>query len=282
MKVKHLSLILCSTLLFTACGSSHDDNTQTGTGTGTGTDQTSIVLIDHFSGIVLREALFGGLFDTLLEGTDELVDGASCSSGSYAKTESIISLNNCVGIFEADGKASVSGSIDITKGYSFKDLTLKFTDGTGQLVNGLLNIEENSTGANLSSTSMTVTTQEMDSAKKLRNVNYTLSDYKFSWSKQDATNVRLQVAGKIVSIGGESGDFNVAYDSYSTPFYLKIDADENIVGYPYAGSLNIYDLKTSDNTVTITTIDAQNAQYKANMNGKVLFDKTVKWSMFGD
>ncbi|WP_173911260.1 hypothetical protein [Acinetobacter sp. Marseille-Q1618] len=228
----------------------------------------------------MREALLDGMVDTLVNGMDETLESAKCTSGAYQVTKTTITFNNCAGIFASDEGGTVSGSVDISKGYDFKNFTIKFPDGRQHVVSGLL--EFNDSDESIFTNQLLIAAKELNANKKLIDVNYTLSNYKLILKKQDANNAKIQLNGKLESKGGEHGDFKVAFSNDNTPFYLKINSEEEVVGSFYAGTMTIYDLNKTTNVVTITAINADKAQHKAVVNGKVLFDEVKTWTQILD
>lgn len=283
MKIKILTLVC--TLALAACGSDNDDTNPTNP-TNPTTDETAKALINEVSGIVLRESLGDGLIDSLVYGTDEILDNnIKCESGSYQKTANTVTLNKCVGVFEVEGKGSASGVIkfkqinDHSRDYEFNDLNVSFADGENQVINGGLNVNDLPSVATITVNQIKAVIKQFDQSKKLRTVNYVVDNYKLVWSAQDATNVKLQLSGKIAATGGENGDFSVAYDNTNQPFFVKKDAkNDDIVSSPYSGVMTIIDTKNNKNITTISALNDQTAQYKAVLDDKVLFDETKKWS----
>jgi len=231
--------------------------------------------------IAFGEATGSGVADALVYGSDEAKKGAKCKSGSYTISNNVITFKDCVGLFDEDGAAS--GVIDVTDdNVEAKDLVIKYSNGESDKVNGKLVISESATAVTFTSTGLSVVTQELSSSNKLIPVNYNLTDYKFVWSPQDATTAKLQVSGKLSSTGNEGGDYKVAFDSMATPFFAKMDEEEELLNYPYSGTLNINDLNNNANSIVLSAINDQTAQYKAISAGKVLFDKVANWSEIDD
>ena len=237
-------------------------------------------LFNHISGIALREGLLSGVIDTLVFGTDEILTDKPCTSGIYTKVGNIVKLDKCVGIYEINAKAvAATGTIDLTNSYDFKNLLLQSPNGESQNFTGAIKFDDTVTTATImTAEQIKLVAKELNASNKLIDVNYTLSNYRLVWTPQDAKNIKLQVSAKLASTGGETGDFNVAFDNSTTPFYFKVNSDDEIQGYPYAGTLSIVDLKANANTITITTINDQMAQYKAVVDNKTLIDQTKKWS----
>ena len=238
------------------------------------------------SGLVLRESLAQGLVDSLVFGTDEVLDAhKKCKSGSYQQTADTITLNKCVGIFEIEDQGSASGIIKFKqvnnsrRDYDFKDLTVTLANGENRVINGGLNINNTPTVATVTLNQMKAVIKELDHSNKFRMVNYTIDNYKLVWTPQDATNVKLQLSGKVAAVGGENGDFSVAYDNSNHPFFVKNDAETgDITSSPYAGVMTITDTTNSKNVITISALNDQKAQYKAIVNDQVLIDETRNWS----
>ena len=224
---------------------------------------------------MLREAAVDGLMDSLIYGSDMVADGEKCSSGSYSVSNKVITFKDCVGIIDESGTAN--GVIDTNNGIEAKNLVIKYSNNESDTLNGKLNIEESATVVKVTTSALNVVSQTLSSTNKMLTVNYALTGYQLTWTKQDASNVNIQVSGKLATTGGEWGDYKIAFDNSSKPFYLKIDADENVVSYPYTGTLTIADLNNTATSIVVSAIDAQTAQFKATVDGKGFFDEVVKW-----
>lgn len=281
MKNKILAMMVLSVFLLTACGGSDDDASGTGTGTGTSVGiKENRKLIEEITGIVLREAAVDGLMDSLIYGSDMVADGEKCSSGSYTVTNNVITFKDCVGIIDESGIAN--GVIDTNKGIEAKNLVIKYGNNESDTLNGKLTIEESATSVKVTSSELTVVSQTLSSTNQPLAVNYALTGYQLTWTRQDASNVNIQVSGKLVATGGEWGDYKIAFDTTAKPLYLKIDADENVTSYPYAGTVMISDLNNTATSIVVSVINDQTAQFKATVDGKGFFDEVVKWDdMFG-
>jgi len=284
MKYTILS-ILVGSLLLAGCGGSDNNNSNNspkdngGQGTQNPSTPLTTALINQMSGIALREALLSGLVDTLISGTDDVKDGAQCKTGSMTRNGNLIHFDQCTGLYEDSENAKVSGDIDLSNSnYSYKDFTLSFPDsGETQKINGVLKLSINEPVRSVKSTQIVLDMQALNSAKKLIPVNYTFTDYNLVWTSSDATHVQLQISTKLKSTGAEGGDFNMAFDNFMNPFDLQKDAEDNLVGYPSAGTLTVYDLNQSKNKITIKAMGVnQPAQYTS--EGDQIFDKPVTWS----
>lgn len=285
MKNKILSIVLTSSFLLTACGGS--DNKVNSSEQGKNPPQSggeqnskplSLALTNNISGIALREALLSGLVDTLISGTDTALDRMSCINGTVKFIGNVLQFDQCSGLYEADANAKVSGKIDVSNhSYSYEDFTLSFPDGTSQKINGALKLSINDPIRSVESAKIVLDMQVLNSAKKLIPVNYSFSDYKLVWTSNDATHVQLQISTKLKSTGAEGGDFNIAFDNFMTPFNLQKSKDDDLIGYPYSGTLTISDLNQSKNKITIQAIGVnQSAQYAS--SGDQNFNKQVTWS----
>lgn len=284
MKNKILGILLTSSLLLTACGGSDNktnDNQYGKDPNGNGGEPANkpltIALTNTISGIALREALLSGLVDTLISGTDLALDNVSCINGTVKITGNVLQFDQCTGLYETDANAKVSGKIDVSNNsYSYEDFTLSFPNGTTQKINGTLKLSINDPVRSVESTKIVLDMQIFNSAKKLIPVNYSFSDYKLIWTSSDATHVQLRISAKLKSTGNEGGDFNIAFDNFMTPFELQKNSDDDLVGYPYSGTLTISDLNQSKNKITIQAIGVnQSAQYVS--LGDQDFNKQVPW-----
>lgn len=279
--MKHSILsVLIGSLLLVGCGGGSSDNSTSTPSKDNGTQEPSgqsnsltITQVNVISGIALREALLSGLVDTLISGTDEALDGTPCKTGSMTHSGNNYNFNACEGIYEAKASGQVTVVGD---SYTYKDLTLTFPNGETQKINGDLQILESSTNVTAKSSQIVLDAQELNSSKKLIPTHYTFSDYQLVWTPSDASHVQLKISAKLKSTGREDGDFNIAFDNFMTAFNVQKNADDDLVGYPYDGTLIISDLNQSKNKITIKAIGInQKAQYTA--AGDQNFDKQIAW-----
>ncbi|NNP70540.1 hypothetical protein [Acinetobacter sp. Ac_5812] len=283
MKYSVLGLLIGS-LLLAGCGGSDNDNNDSSNPpkNNGGSEQpnpkpvVTTELVNEMSGIALREALLSGLVDTLISGTDDALDSGQCKTGTMARTESGLTFNGCEGMYE-DDNVKVSGQVTTANdSYTFKDLTLTYPSGETQKINGSLQILENPTSVKVTSTQLILDAQELNSAKKLIPINYTIKDYQLVWTPSDASHVQLQVSSKLKSTGREGGDFNMAFDNFMTPFNIQKNEEDDLIGNPFTGTLTITDLNQSKNIITIKALGAnQKAQYTS--VGEQSFDKQIAW-----
>lgn len=279
--------MLCSTLFFTGCGGSNDDeydnsnnnpSEQNPPGSGTANDAEIRESLNNVAGITLREAMLSGVVDTLIFGTRQLSESEKvlCTSGSYTQVGNTITINQCGGVYS---DAIATGTIELSDtGYNFKNFKLQLSNGESQIINGAININEVMASTTLTSDKIELMAQEINSYGKLINVNYILTDYELIVTPKDAANTELQVKAELASTGGEDGDFNVSFNNIEQPFFFKVNAMGDIQGYPYMGALHITDLNMLDNYIILTSIDATKVQYKAEFGGRLIVDQTVNWS----
>ncbi|MCI3878729.1 hypothetical protein [Acinetobacter higginsii] len=284
MKYSVLGLLIGSLLLAGCSGSDNDNNDSSNPPKNNGGSEqpnpkpASTALNDAMSGIALREALLAGLVDTLIAGADEAKDGIKCKTGTITQTGNQIHFDQCSGLYEIAENAKVSGDLDLSNNsYSYKNFTLTFpqTNET-QKINGSIKLSSAGNVRTAQAAQITLDAVELDTKGKLIPVNYTFDNYQLVWTSNDATHVQLQISAKLKATGTEFGDFSMAFDNFKTPFNVKKDAEDNLVGYPYDGILTITDLSRSKNIITIKAIGVdQKAQYTA--VGDPVFDKQAAW-----
>ncbi|UUM29100.1 hypothetical protein NQU59_08480 [Acinetobacter colistiniresistens] len=283
MRYSVFSLFIGSLLLVGCGGSDNYNNDSSSSSKNNGSSEqpstkpaVTTELVNEMSGIALREALQSGLVHTLISGTDEVLDGRQCKTGTMTHAESSFTFNGCEGIYE-EANVKVSGQVTTENdSYTFKNLTLTYPSGETQKINGSLQILENPASVKITSSQLILDAQELNSAKKLIPINYTIKDYQLVWTPSDATHVQLQVSSKLKSTGREGGDFNMAFDNFMTPFNIQKNEKDDLIGNPYTGTLTITDLNQSENIITIRALGVnQKAQYTS--IGDQRFDKQIAW-----
>lgn len=279
MKYSVLSLFIGSLLLVGCGGSDNDSNSTSKNNDGSGQATPKPItteFIDEMSGVAVREALLSGLVDTLISGTDDALDGGQCKTGTITRSENSLTFNNCEGIYE-DDNVKVSGQVIIANdSYTYENFTLIFPNGETQKINGSLQILENPTSVKVSSSQLVLDAQELNTVNKLIPVNYNINGYELVWTPSDASHVQLQVRAELKSTGREGGDFNMVFDNFMTPFNIQKNAEDDLIGTPYTGTLTITDLNQSKNIISIKSLGVnQKAQYTS--VGDQNFDEQVEW-----
>lgn len=280
-------------LVMTGCGSDNDTESRQGnnnpsennphTGLSETQKQKILDVAEETGTISLKESILSGVVDTLLYGTDEANEGEDCTSGSYSKAGDIITFNNCKGLYKAATGFNqyqgliASGQVTITEaGYEYQNLVLVAANGESKTVNGILKLSDSATISIVSTDSLKVKAIEKNGSASAE-VNYTLTDYKLTYTLNSATEVALNTQGVLSAINSSVGDYSVKFETTS-PLLMQLDSEEEIISYPYAGALKVTNIGYGSITTLTANTDKKTVRYVVSVAEKELASGTKNWS----
>lgn len=276
-----LALLVSTPLFFVGCGSDNDDKHHGGGGGGD-VDATTDEIVQEITGVVARETLLQGFVDPLILVTDNAYEGVPCKSGTVNKEKEKMTFNQCTlgnfGKLTGTVEANVSGNA-LT--YTYDDFIVDSDNGEQYRVKGSLKTEEfEKEGKTILSTDfLNVKHKELIEKDHFINVNYDLSKYKLEW--KDLTpgkTVSLNSEGSVAVTDSSVGDYAVNF-STPIPLVVTINEEDEVNPVPSDGQIYIVDQSNDKSEISVwPTTTATDAKFKATIDGKLLFDKTEKWS----
>ena len=290
--------VLSAMLMVTGCGGGDNDSEQGKNNppvnhpdTGLSEAQKAKILnVAEETGVIsLKESLLSGVVDTLVYGTDEVDEDRECTSGSYSKVGDVITFNNCKGLYHtATGlnesqDLTVNGQVTITTdSYQYQNLILVAANGESKTVNGTLKLVDTATTSTVSTDSLKVEATEKQGTASAE-VDYTLTDYKLTYTKNSATEVALNTQGSLSVTNSSVGDYSIKFET-TTPFLVQFDAKEDeISSYPYAGMLKVTNTSYGSTTTLTSNNDKKTVQYTVTAQNKTLASGTKTWGeVLGD
>lgn len=286
--------LLSAMLVMTGCGSDNDDDSQQGNNNppvnNPDTDLTEaqkqkILDVAEETGIIsLKESLLSGVVDTLVYLTDEADFDEPCSSGNYSKTGNVISFNSCKGLYQAAiglnqyQDLTVSGQVTIAgDSYQYQNLVMVAENGESKTVNGTLKLADTATTSTVSTDSLKVKATEKNGTATAE-VNYTLTDYKLTYTVNSATELALNTKGSLSVTNSSVGDYSIKFEN-TTPFLMQFDSEEDeVASYPYAGTLKITNTGYGSTTTLTANNDKNTVRYVVTVADKELASGTKNWS----
>lgn len=292
--------VLSAILILTGCGSDNNsaNNTSQGSNNNGNNNQNSDLLTEEqkqvildtakeTSSITLKESLLSGIVDTLVFGTDEAVAGEECSSGNYTKTDTTITFTDCNGLFKAatdlnqyENLTAKSGKVTIKNGeYQYQDLVLINTvTGESKTATGSLKMTGDDNSAVISIENIIVKATEKNGVA-FADVNYTLEDYQLNYDKKNSSELALAVGGTLSVVNSAVGDYKIKFET-TQPLLIQIDSrnDDEVVTYPYDGTIKIEDLNNKAVTTLTANTDKKTVRYSITVNGKEIENGTQNWT----
>lgn len=286
--------LLSVMLVMIGCGDDNDNKSQQGSNnpsenkpdTGLSEIQKQKILdVAEETGIIsLKESLLSGVVDTLLYGTDEANTEEDCASGNYSKVGDVITFNNCKGLYQAvtdlnqSQDLTVSGQVMISAdSYQYQNLVLNAANGESKTVNGTLKLVDTATTNTVSTDSLKVKATEQNGTATAQ-VDYTLTDFKLTYTQNSATEVALDTQGSLSVTNSSVGDYSIKFENTS-PFLVKFDSEEDeVVSYPYAGALKVTNTGYGSTTTLTANTDKKTVRYVVSVAGKELSSGTKNWS----
>ncbi len=285
--------LLSAMLVMTGCSSDDDDSQQGNdnppvnnpdTGLSEAQKQKILDVAEETGVISLKESLLSGVVDTLVYGTDEVDEDGECTSGSYSKVGDVITFNNCKGLYHTTTGLSesqdltVSGQVAITTdSYKYQNLILVAANGESKIVNGTLKLVDTATTSTVSTDSLKFKATEKQGSASAE-VNYTLTDYKLTYTQNSATEVALNTQGSLSATNSSVGDYSIKFET-TTPFLVQFDAAEDeISSYPYAGVLKVTNTSYGSITTLTANNDKKTVRYVVTVADKELENGTQNWS----
>ncbi len=284
--------LISAMLVMTGCGSDNEsqqgNNNPSGNNPNTGLTEAQkekILDVAEETGIIsLKESLLSGVVDTLVYGTDEVDEDGECTSGSYNRVGDVITFNNCKGLYQAvtglnqSQDLTVSGQVTITTdSYQYQNLILAAANGESKTVNGTLKLVDTATTSTVSTDSLKVKATEKQGTATAE-VDYTLTDYKLTYTQNSATEVALNTQGTLATTNSSVGDYSIKFET-TAPLLVQFDSGEDeVVSYPYAGTLKVTNIGYGSTTTLTANNDKNTVRYVVTVADKELASGTKTWS----